>query len=47
MFVILLLSDLNSDINRYAKYCCVALFCTDIKSDADRLMKYLIDNYYF
>ena len=43
MFVILLLSDLNSDIDRYARYCCVALFCTGIKSDVDELIKYLID----
>ena len=47
MFVILLLSDLNSDIDRYARYCCVALFCTGIKSDVDELIKYLIDDYYF
>lgn len=46
MFVILLLSDLNSDIDRYARCCCVALFCTGINSDADELMKYLIDDYY-
>ena len=47
MFVILFLSDLNSDIDRYARYCCVALFCTGIKSDVDELIKYLIDDYYF